>query len=146
MRPLNPGIEDSGFALALALTIAFEGVTDRLVVGFAGAVSLGLLLTGGLLWSLLNALGDGPAASESMAQIDGGTLSAAMMILAAGIAISVIASPILAWLWHAREETAVTRWVVRPGLVTSLLFGVLATFLIRYVLLIGAVQSPNVVF
>lgn len=136
----------SGFALALALTIAFDDATDRLVVGFASAVSLGLLLTGGLLWALLNALDDGPAASESMAQLDGGSLSAVVTLLAAGIVVSVVASPILAWLWHARDETTVARWVVRPGLVASLLFGVVAIFLIRYVLLIGAVQSPNVVF
>ncbi|MEF8757892.1 MAG: NrfD/PsrC family molybdoenzyme membrane anchor subunit [Halobacteriales archaeon] len=136
----------SGFALALALTVAFDGATDRLVVGFAGAVSLGLLLTGGLLWALLNALGNGPAATESMAMVDGGSLSVFVTLLAAGIAVSVVASPILAWLWYAREETAVSRWVVRPGLVASLLFGVVAIFLIRYVLLIGAVQSPTVVF
>lgn len=136
----------SGFALALALTIAFEGATDRLVVGFAGAVSLGLLLTGGLLWTLLNALGDGPAAAESMAMLDGGSLSVFVTLLAAGIVVSVVASPILAWLWYAREETTVTKWAVRPGLVASLLFGVVATFLIRYVLLFAAVQSPNVVF
>ena len=136
----------SGVALSLALTIAFDGATDRLVVGFAGAVSLGLLLTGGLLWTLLNSLGDGPAAAESMAMLDGGSLSVFVTLLAAGIAVSVVASPILAWLWYAREETTVTRWVVRPGLVASLLFGVLATFLIRYVLLFAAVHSPNVVF
>jgi protein NrfD len=136
----------SGVALALALTIAFDGATNRLVVGFAGAVSLGLLLTGGLLWTLLNALGDGPAAAESIAMLDGGSLSVFVTLLAAGIAVSVVASPILAWLWYAREETAVTKWVVRPGLVASLLFGVLATFLIRYVLLFAAVHSPNVVF
>jgi protein NrfD len=134
----------AGAAVALALTVAFEGVTDRLVVGFAGVVGAGLLVTVGLLWTLWSSVGASPAGEKSMALLNG-DLGALVVLLAVGIGVSLVASPVLAWLWHTREETAMTRWVVRPGLVVSLLAGVFGTFLIRYVIVFGAVQDPVVV-
>ncbi|MEF8776948.1 MAG: NrfD/PsrC family molybdoenzyme membrane anchor subunit, partial [Haloarculaceae archaeon] len=133
----------AGVATSLALTVAFEGATDRIVVGFAAAVGVGLLLTTGLLWRLWASVGDSPAGERSMALLNG-ELNVLVVLLVAGIVISLVASPLLAWLWHTREESPMTRWVLRPGLVVSLLVGVLGTFLIRYLLVFGAVQDPIV--
>lgn len=133
----------AGIAASLALTVAFEGATDRLVVGFAGAVAVGLLLTSVFLWRLWTSVGDSPAGERSMALLNG-ELNLLVVVLVAGIVLSLVASPLLAWLWHTREESPMTRWVVRPGLVVSLLGGVLGSFLIRYLLVFGAVQDPIV--
>lgn len=134
----------AGVAASLALTVAFEGTTDRLVVGFAGAVGAGMLLTSGLLWVLWRSVGASPAGKGSMALLNG-ELNTLVLLLAAGIVVSLVASPILAWIWYSREETTMTRLVVKPALVASLLAGVLATFLLRYVIVFGAVQDPIVV-
>jgi protein NrfD len=134
----------AGVAASLGLTVAFEGATDRLVVGFAAVVGGGLLLTSGLLWQLWTSVGASPAGERSMALLTG-DLNTLVVLLGAGIVISLVASPLLAWVWHTREESAMTRWVVRPGLVGSLFAGVFGTFLIRYLLVFGAVQDPIVV-
>lgn len=131
----------AGAAASLALTVAFEGTTDRLVVGFAGVVGVALLLTGGLLWRLWTSVGASPAGERSMALLNG-ELNTLVALVVAGIVVSLVASPLLAWIWHTREETTVMRWVVRPGLVVSLVAGVFGTFLIRYVLVFAAVQDP----
>jgi protein NrfD len=131
----------AGVAASLALSVAFEGVTDRLVVGFAGVVGLGLLVTSGLAWALWTSVGASPAGERSMALLTG-ELNSLVVLLAVGLVLSVVVSPLLAWLWSTREETTMTRWIVRPGLVVSLLAGVLGTFLLRYLLVFGAVQDP----
>jgi protein NrfD len=134
----------SGVAASLALTVAFEGTTDRLVVGFAGVVGVGFLLTGGLLWALLNAVDASPAGQASMALLDG-ELNVFVLLLAAGIVVSLLASPVLAWVWHTREDQPVAGLAVKSALVVSLLAGVVAAFLIRYVFVYGATQDPIVV-
>lgn len=131
----------SGAAAALALTVAFDGATDRLVVGLTGLVTVGLVLTAGLFWVLWSSVGSSPAGAKSMALLNG-KLYGLVVLLAVSIAVSAIGSPVLAWLWHDRNETEMAQRVVRPTLVVSLAAAVLAAFLIRYLLIFGAVQDP----
>lgn len=135
----------AGIAMALALTVAFEGTTGRLAAGSATVVSLALLVSGALLWSLWGSLGGTPAATETKAMLTSGALHLPFVALSASIVVSLVASPLLAWIGYARGESAMTRWVVRPGLVASLLLGVVGTFLVRYVVILAAVKDPIVV-
>lgn len=134
----------AGIAATLALTVSFDGAGGRLVVVAGGAVCLALLGTAGLLWTLWSGLGASPAGSASAAQLSG-PLGAIVTVLVVGLVASLVGSPLLAWLWHAGGESTTARWLVRPGLVASLLVAMLAAFLVRYLLVVAAVKDPLVV-
>jgi protein NrfD len=135
----------AGIAVALALTVAFEGTIGRFVVGYSGAVGLALLATGGLLWRLWESLGTSPAAAQTKADLASAALQTPFAVLFVCLAVSLVASPVLAWVGYARGDTTVTKWVIRPGLVATLLLGVVGTFLVRYVVIAAAVKEPFVV-
>lgn len=135
----------AGVAAALVPTIAFEGSSSRTVVGFAAVVGVTLLVSVVLLSELWGGLGGSPAAAESKALIGAGALQTIGQVLLVAIVVSLVGSPLLAWIGYVRGETPLTRRVVRPGLVATLLAGVVGTFLIRYVVLFAAVKEPIVV-
>lgn len=135
----------AGVAAALVPTVAFEGSTSRTVVGFATVVGVSLLLSAVLLWELWGGLGGSPAAAESKALLTAGSLQTAVAVLEGTIVVSLVGSPLLAWIGYVRGEAPLTRRVVRPGLVATLLAGVVGTFLVRYLVLFAAVKEPVVV-
>lgn len=134
----------AGIAATLALTVAFDETSGQSVVVFASAVGVTLLVSVGLLWTLWTAIGTTPAGVETTAILDG-ALSVPVVVLVAGTVLSLVGSPLLAWVGYARGQSQIAGRLVRGSLVVSLLVGVVATFLIRYVVLFAAVKEPLVV-
>lgn len=134
----------AGIAAPLALSVTFETAPTRLTVGFAGAMALGFVVSAVLLLVLWTSLAGTPAASASKTTLTAGPLQDVVTLAGAGLVVSLVASPLLAWWGYVRGATSVTRWVVRPGLVATLVLGVVATFLVRYALLFAAVKDPVV--
>ncbi|KAB1190772.1 MULTISPECIES: NrfD/PsrC family molybdoenzyme membrane anchor subunit [Haloferax] len=134
----------AGIATALALTVAFDEANSRLVLVFTSAVGATLLVSVGLLWLLWTSLGNTPAGIESASKLTEGALYIPVVVLLAGIVVSLVGSPLLAWIGYVRSGPVMTGWVVRVSLVVSLVVGVVATFLIRYVVLLAAVKEPLV--
>lgn len=132
----------AGIALPLALTVAFEGASSRFVAGFSGIVGVFLIVTGGLLWAFWGAIADTPAAAESIAMLTAGSLQLPFTIVVIGTVLALVAVPTLAWIGYTREDSAATRKLVRPGLVTALSLVVLSDFFLRYALLFAAVKEP----
>ncbi|MFB6133683.1 MAG: NrfD/PsrC family molybdoenzyme membrane anchor subunit [Halanaeroarchaeum sp.] len=135
----------TGFAVALALTVAFEGVSNPLVATVGTIVGLALLVSAGLLWRLWEAVGTNPAGEASVAALTTGPLQVPFAIGVVGIGASLIATPLLAWVAVGRGETSTVRWLVRPGLVTALSLAVVGSFFLRYALVLAAVKDPVVV-
>jgi protein NrfD len=135
----------AGVAAALAPTIVVEGAESRTAVAGAGAVAVGLLASVALLWGLWSSLGPSPAAEASRTMLADGSLATLVRVLLASIVLSLVGSPVLAWVGYTRPGSALTRRVVRPGLVATLLAGVLGTFLLRYAVVAAAVKDPIVV-
>jgi protein NrfD len=135
----------AGVAAALAPTIALEGAASRTAVGAAGVVAVGLLASVALLWGLWSSLGPSQAAEASRAMLADGSLAMLVRVLLASIVLSLVGSPLLAWIGYTRPESELTRRVVRPGLVGTLLAGVLGAFLVRYAVVAAGVQDPIVV-
>jgi protein NrfD len=131
----------AGIAAALALTVASEGASSRLSAVSATVVAVALLVSVGLLWTLWSSVGGSPAGIEAKAHLTAGALNMAVLV-GASIVLSLIATPLLAWVGYLRGESSLTGLLVRPGLVVSLTLGVLGTFLIRQALLSAAVQDP----
>lgn len=135
----------AGVAAALAPTIAVEGPTSRTAVGFVGVAAVGMLVSVALLWGLWSSLGGSPAAVESKAMLAEGALATTVQVLVASIVVSLVGSPLLAWVGYTRPDAELTRRFVRPGLVGTLLLGVLGTFLVRYAVVYAGVKESIVV-
>lgn len=135
----------AGVAAALALTVAFEGTDSRLVAVFGGVVTVAALATAVLLWGFWSSVGGSPAGTSSTTMLTAGPLQTAFTVVVVGIGVSLVAVPVLAWAGYARGDSRLSRLVVRPGLVASLSLVVVASFLLRYAVLLAAVKEPLVV-
>lgn len=132
-------------AIALMLTVASEGVTNRLTAVSGTVVAASVLVSLGLVFVLWKSLDGSPAGIESKASLTAGALNVTVMALAASTILSLVGTPVLAWIGYLVEKSTGTNRALRLGLIVSLALGVVGTFLMREILLSAAVKEPIVV-